>query len=72
MDDCCSLPLQKYQKILQQEVRALEVASERLLSLHQHMKKARLPLSLLEELQTAVELVNLRMEEQTKEGGASS
>ena len=58
---------QKYQKIVQQhEVRALETARDRLSSLYQSMKKARLPLDLLEELGVAIELVKLRIDEQTQ------
>ena len=58
---------QKYQKIVQQrEVRALETARDRLSSLQLSMKKARLPLYLLEELDIAIELVNLRIDEQNE------
>lgn len=48
---------QHYAKIPEQKQRGLQVAHSKLESLHKQMKKRRVPLSLLNELETALELI---------------
>ena len=58
--------------IVMQQLKALTAAKTRLTTLYQSMKKARMPLPLLEELQTAIQLIKKQIDDRENVGVPSN